>query len=241
MTSKEVAAFFTLYCDLDREGPGEAADVLWALNHLAVSGAIDVLDAGCGSGADMVTLAKALPAATILGIEKTPHFVNEAQARLAHYAPRARAMTGDMATPGGPFDLIWCAGALYFLGITEALQGWRSALKAGGSVVFSEPVLLGEPTAPAIAFWQDYPQITDLDGIVARVEDAGFVAHAHRIIVGAPWAAYYVPLQARIDRLHMHNPDARLKAALDESQLEIDRWRAAPDQIAYALLIVSPK
>lgn len=240
MSPEEVAAFFTVYRDLDREGPGEGADVLWALDQLGLSGAVDVLDAGCGSGADLATLAGALPKATITGIEKTPHFVTEAQVRLADFAPRVTVIEGDMACPGGPFDLIWCAGALYFLGVTEGLQGWRTALKPGGAVVFSEPVLLGEPTQETTTFWGDYPQITKLDGIISRVKAAGFTAHAHRIIIGAPWAAYYTSMQARIDALRAQNPDALLTAALDDSQLEIDRWRGAPDQIAYALLIVTP-
>ena len=106
--------------------------------------------------------------------------------------------------------------------------------------MFSEPVLLSAPTKQTTAFWQEYPQITDLEGIVARVEAAGFTAHAYRTIVGAPWTAYYTSLQARIDVLRTQNPDVTLAAALDDSQLEIDRWRAAPDQIAYALLIVTP-
>ena len=38
----------------------------------------------------------------------------------------------------GPFDLIWCAGAVYFEGITECLQAWAPALKPGGAVAFSE-------------------------------------------------------------------------------------------------------
>ena len=240
MSPEERAAFFTVHCDLPREGPGEAADVLWALGHLNATGPLDVMDAACGPGADLMTLAKALPDATITGIEKTPHFVIEAQARTADYAPRVSVIEGDMAQPGGPYDLIWCAGAVYFLGVTEGLKIWRTALKSGGAVVFSEPVLLGPRTPEVAAFWEEYPQITDLDGIIARVEAAGYSARAHRMIVGAPWDAYYAPMQTRIDALRGQNPDAALTAALDENQLEIDRWRAAPDQIAYALLIVTP-
>ena len=136
MSPEDRAAFFTVHCDLPREGPGEAADVLWALGHLNATGPLDVMDAACGPGADLMTLAKALPDATITGIEKTPHFVIEAQARTADYAPRVSVIEGDMAQPGGPYDLIWCAGAVYFLGVTEGLKIWRTALKSGGAVVF---------------------------------------------------------------------------------------------------------
>jgi hypothetical protein len=60
-----------------------------------------------------------------------------------------------------------------------------------------------------------------------------------RMIVGQGWADYYASLGARIDTLRPGaTPD--LTAVLDESAAEIANWRAAPDQIAYALLIVTP-
>lgn len=241
MTPQAREAFFAIHGDLPREGPGEATDVRWALDQLGLSGGLDVLDAACGPGADVLTLTDALPHARITGLEKTPHFVAEAQARLAAFAPRVSVIEGDMAQPGGPYDLIWCAGALYFLGITEGLQTWRGALKPGGAVVFSEPVLLNTPAAVTVtAFWEEYTQITDLAGITARVAAAGYKTHAHRMIAGKSWEEYYTPVQARIAALRSQKPDAVLTGALDENQLEIDRWCAAPDQIAYALLIVTP-
>ncbi|WP_299725406.1 class I SAM-dependent methyltransferase [uncultured Tateyamaria sp.] len=240
MTPEEIEAFFNIHRDLPREGPGEAADVHWAVEQLGLKGPLDVLDAACGPGADTLVLAEALPEATITAMEKTPQFVTEARARIAHLDPRVRAVEGDMAKPGGRYDLIWCAGALYFLGVTAGLQGWRDALKPGGAVAFSEPVLLETPPSdPARAFWEEYPQITDLAGITAQVTAAGYSVQAHRMIVGAPWETYYAPMQARIDMLRGQGPNDVLSAALDENQLEIDRWRAGRDQIAYALLIVN--
>jgi len=241
MTPEQRAAFFTVHRDLPREGPGTPQDVQWALDQLGLTGALDVLDAACGPGADLETLARALPDARITGMEKVQHFVAAARARVAPFGPRVTAIEADMSALDGSYDLIWCAGALYFLGVTEGLQGWRSALNPGGAVAFSEPVLPDTPPGDAVmAFWQEYPQITDLNGIRARVTAAGYNVQAHRMIVGAPWEAYYTPVQARIDMLRGQNPDAALRAALDENQQEIDRWRAAPDQIAYALVIATP-
>ncbi|MEO0381726.1 MAG: class I SAM-dependent methyltransferase, partial [Pseudomonadota bacterium] len=178
MTPEQREAFFTVHRDLPREGPGEPADVHWALDHLGLSGDLDVLDAACGPGADLLALAEALPQARITGMEMTPHFVTEANARVEAHAPRVRAIHVDMSAPDGTYDLIWCAGALYFLGVTEGLRGWRAALKDGGAVVFSEPVLMGAPSEATLAFWEEYPQITDLDGIIARVRAAKYDVQA---------------------------------------------------------------
>ncbi|MEL7132452.1 MAG: class I SAM-dependent methyltransferase, partial [Pseudomonadota bacterium] len=142
--------------------------------------------------------------------------------------------------PDGPYDLIWCAGALYFLGVTEGLTIWRAALKQGGHVVFSEPVALGPLSPTARVFWEDYPALTDLDGICSRITAAGYRVLAHRMVIGTPWAAYYKPMQARSDHLRATETDPLVQATVTENQTEMDLWRAARDEIAYALLIVAP-
>lgn len=58
---------------------------------------------------------------------------------------------------------------------------------------------------------------------------------------GIPWRAYYDPMQARIDQLRLTATDPMIMAAIEENQTEIDRWRAARDEIAYALLIAAPE
>ncbi|MEL6617409.1 MAG: class I SAM-dependent methyltransferase [Pseudomonadota bacterium] len=240
MTPEARAAFFTVHRDLPREGPGQPEDVRWALTQVPTPAR--VLDAGCGPGADTVTLAKALPDARIEAIEVVEHFAAAAARRTERFGPRVTAAVGDMqAPPNPPYDLIWCAGALYFLGVTEGLTLWRDLLVPGGHVAFSEPIWLRTPPGPAeTAFWADYAAITDRAGLEDRIDAAGYRVVAHRDIVGASWAAYYDPMQARIDMLRASEPDAALTAALDENQTEIDRWRAAPDRIAYALYVVTP-
>lgn len=228
--------FFELHKGLDREGPGEAADVHWVLSQVRTPAR--VLDAGCGPGADMLTFAKALPEAEILGMDK--NFAAEASARIAEFAPRAVACDGDMANPPGAFDLIWCAGALYFLGVTEGLAGWRKALTPKGYIAFSEPVLLDDPSDGVAEFWAEYPAITDLAGIERRIIAAGFEPCAHRLIQGEPWANYYDPLQARINALRRTKPSTAMIEVLDINQREIDLWRANATEVAYALFLVRP-
>jgi trans-aconitate methyltransferase len=235
------AAFFTLHRGLPREGPGSPEDVVWALDRTGLRGAVEICDAGCGPGADLETLAETLPQARLAGIEAQAGFVQEAAARCGRFGTRVSVRQGDMAQPGGPFDLIWSAGALYFLGVTEGLKQWRTALKPGGWVAFSEPVLLPGPRPEAVAeFWEEYPAITDLGGIIARVQAAGYRVHDHRVVIGAPWAAYYDPLRARITDLRAADPSPDLSSVLDENAREIASWEAARDHIAYALLLVQP-
>ncbi|WP_299686940.1 class I SAM-dependent methyltransferase [uncultured Tateyamaria sp.] len=241
MTPEEWDAFLQVHHGLPREGPGAPADVQWAVQTIGLHGHVHVLDAGCGPGADMVTLAEGLPEAEITAIDKTGQFIELAQQRAAPFGPRVTAQVGDMAAPDGIYDLIWCAGALYFLGVTDGLRGWHGALNTGGRIAFSHPVLPRTPPSEAVMrFWEEYPEVTDPQGIEDQVTAAGYNVMAHRMIIGAPWQAYYDPMQVRIDTLRDQDTTAAVQAAIAESQTEIDRWRAASDEVAYALLIVAP-
>lgn len=231
-------AFFTLHRDLPRQGPGTGEDVAWALSLIAAPARI--LDAGCGPGADSETLAAVLPLARIEAIDSTAHLVEEAQDRLACFCPRVSARLGDMRSLAGPADLIWCAGAIYFLGVETALSLWRSALAPGGAIAFSEPVFLTDPPDPAArAFWADYPGVGSEAALVARIAAAGYRVLGTRPVVGRGWLDYYLPLMARAARLRI-GAGPELAAVLDEAEAEFARWRAAPDHVAYLLCVVTP-
>ncbi len=234
-------AFLTLYTDLAREGPGASADVGWALSVAATPDEARICDAGCGSGADTVVLAKERPRAQIEAVDKITQFVEAARKRTARFGPRVQVREGDMAELIGPYDLIWCAGAIYYLGVTEGLRLWRRALAPAGVVAFSEPCLLPRPSEAARAFWAaEYPQITDVAGIRARVEAAGYRVLGEQMQIGAAWEAYYLPMERRIASLR-EGATGTLAEALDEAEREIARWKAAPSEIAYALMVVAPK
>ena len=233
-------AFERLYSGLDREGPGLAEDVFWALDRLEIRGEVKVCDAGCGSGADARTLGAALPDGDVEAIEQMPHLAREAEERCAALA-NVVVHQGDMAALPGYYDMIWCAGALYFLGVTEGLRLWRSHLAPGAAVAFSEPVRTQPPgDAQEEAFWggEDTP-LTDLDGIRTRVEAAGYQVIDSRRIIGEPWKAYYRSLAARIITL-ADDPDPEMQAVLAESWREVSNWRAAPGKIAYELVLARP-
>lgn len=228
-------AFFTVHDGLPREGPGEAADVAWALDVAGTPEDAAILDAGCGPGADLLTLTEMRPGARVVGIEAHAPFAEAARARLGG---RAEVRVGDMAAPGGRWDLIWCAGALYFLGIEAGLAAWRDALAPGGAVAFTEPFLAADAKPGSAAIWEGYAA-TDEDGIAARVHAAGWRVEASRRIGSAAWEAYFGPLEARVAALRPL-ADEGLSDALDAQSREIALWRADPGGIGYAQFVVRP-
>ncbi|MEO9653112.1 MAG: class I SAM-dependent methyltransferase [Roseobacter sp.] len=233
-------AFFELHRDLPREGPGEPDDVSWAAEVANVPKGANICDAACGPGADIAALLSAAPEGHVTALDKVEHFVD--QAKLAHVGdPRVTVETGDMSLITGPYDFIWCAGALYFLGVSEALTLWRKALARGGAIAFSQVCWFSDtPSAQALAGWAEYPDMVHERDLLAQIDAAGYETLGQRRVSDAAWEAYYRPLDARIEKLEAGASDV-LKQVLQEARDEAALWRAERQSFGYLLCIVRPK
>lgn len=231
-------SFFAVHSDLPREGPGEAVDVAWALALAGVPEGAAICDAGAGAGGDVAALL-AVPGARVLAVDTHPGFVAQMRARFAGEG-RVTVDEADMADlsahPFGPFDLIWCAGALYFLGLEDGLARMGAALKPGGVLAFSEPCFFADaPSAAAVGFWEGYPT-RDAAGIATAVTAAGYDILGTRPLGDAAWEDYYAPMEARIAALRA-GADARLSAMLDICAEEAALWRRVRHETGYLLTV----
>lgn len=232
--------FFALHRDLPREGPGEPADIAWAAEVAGLISTAEMADVGCGPGGDIGDLLAAAPQGHVTALDKVPHFVDAARGAWADDG-RVTVLQADMATIMNRYDLIWCAGAVYFLGVTEALTAWRKALLPDGFVAFSEICWFTDaPSARAQALWADYAAMSDAAGIQARVEAAGFEVVGTRTLSDAAWEAYFQPIDARIAALRP-GADEGLSTVLDEAEEEAACWRAHRDEFGYLLSVVRPR
>ncbi|GAA6175124.1 class I SAM-dependent methyltransferase [Sulfitobacter pacificus] len=240
MTSDAMDAFFKLHRDLPREGPGEPADIAWAAALAGLKPAAQMADVACGPGADIGPLLAAAPKGHVTALDKTAHFVDAARADWRGDG-RVTVLKADMAAIMNSYDMIWCAGAVYFLGVTQALTAWRKPLNAGGVIAFSEACWFTDrPSDQAKALWdKDYPSMTDEAGITAQVVAAGYEVLGTRRLGDAAWEAYFTPLEARVQMLRP-NADATLNSVLDRSEAEIACWRAHRDEFGYLLSVVRP-
>lgn len=237
-----LSPFFTVHSDLPREGPGTAQDVHWAVDLAGVGGAERVLDAASGPGADTVTLAQACPNAQILAIDKQAHFIEEVSRRTKVFEGRVQPQQGDYTNISGAFDFIWCAGAVYFVGIEAALAAWRPHLAQGAAVAFSEPAWTSDtPSDVARAFWADYPGMSDLATLTSRIDAAGWRILGQRWVGHAGWSAYYEPKAKRLAMLRAQGVDDAVLDVIENSEREIGMWRQSPEDIDYRLFVVSPK
>ncbi len=234
-------AFFAVHRDLPREGPGLAEDVAWVGGLIGISPQGHVCDAGCGPGGDLAALRQLVPEGRIDGFETVPHFVEAARKRFAG-DPSVRILAESMEGLSGPYDLIWSAGAVYFLGVARALKAWRGALSDQGAVAFSHPCLFTDaPSESALAFWEAEPggietEQTTRDEIAA----AGWRVLAARPLSDAAWAAYYEPMLARCDALEAAGVSESVAAAVVAARQEASDWRAVARETGYMLYVVRP-
>jgi len=241
MTSNLQTAFFTLHRDLPREGPGEAADIAWATALAGIGPKAQLADVGCGPGADIAALLEAAPQGQVTALDKTPHFIDEARARWQGDG-RVTLLKADMAAIRNRYDMIWCAGAIYFLGTTEALTAWRKSLTKGGVVAFTEMCWFTDtPSDLPVELWnRDYPGMTNDAGIRARVDAAGYEVLGTRRISDQAWENYFTPIDARIAALRP-TADDTLTGVLDEAVEEAACWRTYRDEYGYVVYVVRPK
>ena len=174
--------FWELHSGLDHEAPGSAADTRRALALAGTEGPARVLDIASGPGAASLVLLDALPEAQVTATDRHAPFLEAAAARVAAagHAARFRTVAADMAAlPFAPasFDLLWCEGAAYIIGVPAALAAWRPLLAPGGRLAFSEAVWLTDAPAPrAAALFAGYPAMTDVAGVRAWIAAAGLAA-----------------------------------------------------------------
>jgi len=230
-------AFFQLHRDLPREGPGDQVSLDRALTLAQAPSDSRMLDAGCGPGADIEGLLAWCPEGHVLAVDPHAPFVE--QARVRHGGdPRVEPRVGDMRDAKGPFDLIWCAGALYFLGLEEGLKALGEALAPEGVLAFSHPCwFVDAPSAAAVALWEgEGVNLLDRDGVCAAVSAAGFDVLGVFPLSDEAWEAYYGPMEARIEALAA-TATADLTAVLEEGRREAAAWRQVREETGYLQVV----
>ena len=120
------------------------------------------------------------------------------------------------------------------------LRAWRPLLAGGGRVVFSEVIWIKRSVPEeARLFWMDYPQMTNRDGVRARVAAAGFRVVDDFVQPLSDWQTYLGPLGTRAEALRPE-ADETLRGVLDGARAEGDLFARHSDAYAYAVFVVEP-
>lgn len=157
---------------------------------------------------------------------------------------RVTALVGDMAQPeqaSGSFDLIWSEGALYNIGLRNALCLCFGLLRPGGYLAFSDAIWRQEnpPAEVKASFELDYPIMAGLADDLTAIQECGFLLVGHFTLPDeAWWEDFYTPMQARISELrrkYANNLEAL--AALEQLAAEPEMHRRYSDYYAYEFFV----
>lgn len=249
-SGKFMQMFFKIYEGLKREGPGSPAMTKKAYDMCkGLSDHPRILEAGCGSGGATMTLAR-ISNGTIVATEIYQPFLDVLQKRLdeAGFGDRVTPCKMDMAKlefEPEQFDLIWCEGAAYIMGVDEAMAYWKQFLKPGGFLAFSDAVWLSERVRDSAEtelkdFWAEgYPAMRTVRETEASAVSAGYTSHGHFIIDTACWVDFYADVDKRLDAvepLYGDDPDGR--AIIDMSRKEKRLFDKYPDTYGYAFYVL---
>ncbi len=251
LSEKVRRVFFEVQSDLPRQGPG---------NREATAGALilaqplparpRILDIGCGPGMQTLHLAELLPDARIVALDLHEQYLDELRREVEARAldERIEIVPGDMgALPFAPasFDLVWCEGAAYILGLERALKTWRPLLADNGRIAISEATWFRpDPPAEVRRFWDEgYPAMAGVAANVACFETADFDVLGHFSLPDAAWwEDYYTPLEARLVPLRAkYEGDEEALAVIESTQQEIELFRRHSAFYGYTFFVAAKK
>lgn len=238
--------FFEVYEPLPRQGPGNRSSAERAFrlcDELPSNPA--VLDIGCGAGGQTLHLAE-FTNESILALDNHALSITRLQETLHDRGldSRIRAVVANMAEPQLPpqsVDLIWSEGALYSIGLKQALAVCRRLLRPGGYLVFTDAVWRTQnpPACVRESFEFDYPTMGFVVDDLAAIEATGLELVAHFTLPDdAWWDDFYTPMEARIEALRLHYAgDSVALSILDQIAEEPAMHRRHAEHYAYECLV----
>ncbi|MGF1718126.1 MerR family transcriptional regulator [Photobacterium chitinilyticum] len=232
--------FNLIFKDLERWGPGSEADTLRALAKVPHSPQ-SILEIGCGQGSATQILAEH-SSANITAVDNEEFALQSLVKTLKEQGTGDRVATvctNMEKLPFEPdsFDLIWCEGSAYIMGVNNALKAWRPLLQDNGILVLSDLVWSVEsPSEKALAFWQkEYPDMTTAAHRIAQAEQAGYEVIGSFALSDESWLAYYAPLEDRIDALGSQRQGSM---ALEDLQRELSAFHLRAGEFDYQMFIL---
>ena len=158
---------------------------------------------------------------------------------------RLSAIVGDMAKPAqepGSFDLVWSEGALYSIGLGNALRICHTLLRPGGYLAFTNAIWRKDnpPDKVKAGFDLDYPTMGYLSDDLAAIRSSGFTLVDHFTLPDeAWWDDFYTPMENRIALMRRkYADDAEALAILDQLAEEPETHRHYADFYAYEFFVL---
>lgn len=239
--------FYEVFDTMPRLGPGSTEATQRAFRATGLgSNRIQVLDIGCGTGAQTMVLAKIING-QIIATDNYQPFLNTLtnQARAEKLSDKIICKNMDMAKLEFNeyiFDLIWAEGSIYHIGFGDGLRKIKSFLKPNGYAAFSDMnwFKANPPEELADFFANECPDMVSVEDNINLIENNDYtLIDSFRLDVSTFWDPYYTPLEKRLIVMREKYADNKEALAMfEEIQLETDLYRKYSDYYGYTFYIM---
>lgn len=230
----------------ERQGPGSEEATLKALNYIPnLNEKSKILDIGCGSGGQTITLAKNT-AAQITAVDMFPQFLEMLMKKakennLTDRIVAEKMLMESLTFEKKSFDVIWSEGAIYNIGFEKGLSLWRKYLKDDGYIAVSEISWLTDTRPDEIEqYWVNlYSEIDTVENKLAVIEKCGYEMVSHFALDDKCWIDnYYQPLIDNSEAfLKKYNYADEVKDFLEQGKIEADMYNRFKNYYSYVFYI----
>ncbi|MBN1166844.1 MAG: class I SAM-dependent methyltransferase [Methanospirillaceae archaeon] len=232
-TFMNVTLICRMFEELPRQGPGLDESTAYASSLTPpIPGGGKILDIGCGSGMQTLTLAKLYPDCMITASDIYQPFLDDLVSRAKKQGLDERILTyqasmDDLPFDTATFDLIWSEGSAFIMGLSNALSYWKQFVKPDGYLVVSDTTWFTDSPSPECRKFLNAmcPDMETVQKTEEMIKDIGYtVIKSFRLPDSGWWDHYYTPLTTRIPMLkemYADNRDAQEIIRGLEEEMEI--------------------
>ena len=141
----DIHPIFKIFESFPRQGAGDDEHTKKAFSLIAKppEGGYDILDVGCGNGAQTMALARLCPSCRITATDIHQPFLDALEEKIiaGDFSKRVKTLCAsmdDLPFEEGSFDIIWAEGCSSIIGIENAVRYWKKFLKQGGYIMISD-------------------------------------------------------------------------------------------------------
>ena len=245
----DVSIISSMFEGLPRQGPGLDEATAFAAAFIPPGDRRGrILDIGCGSGMQTLTLARICPDCRITASDLHQPFLDDLTRRAAAAAGLSgrietrRVSMDDLPFRDGEFDIIWAEGSAFIIGVRQALQYWKKFIRPSGYLVLSDMFwFTRSPSVMSTTFVSEAaPDTLMEDDAEEMIAAEGYtVMGSFRLPESGWWTHYYLPLEDRLGGLSQRyagNPDALV--IIDGLKREIETFRHCSQEYGYRYFIL---
>ncbi|TVQ04329.1 MAG: class I SAM-dependent methyltransferase [Balneolaceae bacterium] len=240
--------FIEFFKKLDRQGPGDDKYTELAyrlLEHLPNNP--QILDVGCGTGGQSLTLARISPC-TITAVDVYDTFLKKLDERAKKETLKGTITTFNASMFELPFDekiydVIWSEVSICIMGFERGLKEWKRLLKPGGYLVASEITWLERDIPEEIRdYWNTaYPEIGTITGKITVIEECGYQPLAFLTLPEYGWQRnYYDQMEVQKQNfLKLYgNEEEACRIVKNELEVEANLYKTYKNYYSYILYIM---